>query len=110
MWPYKEKNSYVITTQKHLNDSDVEFITDDIADFFTQLKKENGKDIWLVGGAMLINHFIKNDLIDEYIITIFPLILGSGIKLFADDNPERKLQKTSTQSFGDVVEVRYSRG
>ena len=55
------------------------------------LKKLQGKDIWLVGGGILIDQFIKKDLIDKYIITIIPTILGDGIPLFKGENPEIRL-------------------
>jgi len=56
----------------------VHFVSGEVVDVLNDLKPESG-GIWLVGGADLINQFLKDDLIDEYIITVIPTVLGSGI-------------------------------
>lgn len=43
---------------------------------------EEGKDIWLFGGARLVEKFVERDFIDEYIASIIPVLLGSGRRLF----------------------------
>lgn len=50
---------------------------------------------------------LKNNLIDEYVVTITPHILGSGVPLFQDKNPEIHLTLTDTKRFGQFVNLYY---
>ena len=108
-WVYKDKKSYVATKQNFKADSNVEFISENITGFIKDLKKEKGKNIWLVGGGKLIDEFIKENLIDKYVITIIPTILGEGIPLFLDKNPEIKLTPVGTKITDGMVELTYVR-
>lgn len=109
VWAYEGKKCYVATRQKGLKDSKVEFITDDITKTITDLKKEAGKDIWLVGGGRLIDQFISHNLIDRYVITIIPTLLGAGIPLFSKENSELELELKLLESktFDGMVELTY---
>ena len=108
IWVYKGKKCYVATSDKYSKDENVEFILSDIVEFTKNLKHKKGKDIWLVGGAKLVDDFIKNNLIDKYIISIIPRILGSGISLFLDKNPEIKLKLIGEKVFNGIVAVSYT--
>ena len=55
----------------------------------------------------LLREFFKNNLIDEYVVTITPHILGSGVPLFQDKNPEINLTLTDTKRFGQFVNLYY---
>lgn len=46
------------------------------------MRRAEGKDIWLFGGAGLLTHFINAGLVDEMLLAIHPLVLGGGISLF----------------------------
>lgn len=108
-WVYEGKKCYVATTRKGEVDDRVEFLSEDIAEFVRKLKEQQGKDIWLIGGGKLIDEFIKKDLIDKYIITIIPTILGDGISLFLKENPEIKLRLVETKTVDGMVELTYIR-
>ena len=74
-FPYKGKECYVFSkTQKGKNEF-VEFIDTDAAAFVNNLRKQEGKNIWIVGGEKVIDTFMKAQLIDEYIITIAPILI-----------------------------------
>jgi dihydrofolate reductase len=107
IWVYKDKKCYVATKSNCENDCRAEFISKNITEFIKDLKKKKGKDIWLVGGAKLIDEFIKENLIDKYVVTIIPTILGEGIPLFLDKNPEIKLKPISTKITAGMVELTY---
>ncbi|MEG0366866.1 MAG: dihydrofolate reductase family protein, partial [Coprobacillus sp.] len=49
--------------------------------------KNAGKNVFLFGGGGLVDHFIKANAIDEYIIGVIPTILGEGRRLFLGNNP-----------------------
>lgn len=107
VWVYEGKKCYVATTKNYEPDSRAEYISEDITGFIKNLKKQQGKDIWLVGGAKLIDQFIKQNLVDKYIITIIPTILGEGIPLFLGENPEIQLKLIGTKTNDGMVELMY---
>ncbi|MCP4523337.1 MAG: dihydrofolate reductase [Candidatus Gracilibacteria bacterium] len=107
---FESKKVYVATSKK--NDSkceSVKIINGDISKQIVSLKeKAEGKNIWLFGGAGLTDSFIKNNIIDEYIIGIIPTILGKGRKLFLENNPEIKLQLEESTTQEGIVILKYS--
>ena len=73
-----------------------------------RLRDEEGKDIWLCGGADILRTFIDLDFIDEYIFCLQPVILGAGKRLFPDLKTMLRLQLTSTTHLkSGVVMLRY---
>ena len=107
---FKSQKIYVITTKKLKNKYDnVEFINEDILKFVLNLQKKKGKNIWLFGGAGLTDEFIKADVIDEYIIGIIPTILGSGRKLFLENNPTIKLHFEECTIQEGIPIIKYSK-
>lgn len=108
-WVYEGKKCYVATSKKGFADKRVEFVSDGISGVVSSLKNQQGKDIYIVGGGRLIDEFIKKDLIDKYIITIIPKILGDGIPLFLRENPEIKLKLIETKTVDGMVELTYIR-
>lgn len=84
---YKNKKVYIATSQKIQNQDNIHFINGDICKIIQEEKEKEGKDIYLFGGGVLIDSFIKANIIDEYIIGIIPIILGKGRPLFLENNP-----------------------
>ena len=111
-WPYPGKTTYVVTTQPLQNppDANIKTFAGDAADLVAQIRQTTDQDIWLVGGGQLVTAFADQHLIDEYIITIIPLILGDGIPLFHDLQVEERLQLTGSQSYANgLMQLRYRR-
>jgi Dihydrofolate reductase len=84
LWPYKNCNCYVVTHNPAFEKENVIFITDKVIETIIQLKKEEGKNIWLVGGGKLTALLHEHKLIDEIIVTQISETLGKGIPLFSD--------------------------
>jgi dihydrofolate reductase len=83
--------------------SDVVFTHDDIAGVLASAKEKAGpKDVWIEGGANVAQQFINRGLVDEIILTLVPVFLGEGIRLF--DN----MQARASFSLQDVK--RFDRG
>ena len=59
----------------------------------------------VLGSGQLVQTLIENDLVDEYFLTVYPLVLGGGKRLFRDDEQLRRLElvDSSTTSTGGVV-------
>ncbi|MDP4147619.1 MAG: dihydrofolate reductase family protein [Bacillota bacterium] len=109
-FPYIHKKCYVFSSSHTGKDKYVEFINSSAKDFVDKLNEEAGGDIWLVGGADLVNSFMKNNLIDELIVSIIPIILGKGIRLFDNNNPETRLQLVESTSYSEgIVQIYYSK-
>lgn len=101
------KNKYVFSRHER-NDSNAVFISSGIAEKVAEIKKQDGKDIWLYGGASLIKTFIQLNLIDIYRISVHPVALGKGKPLFEHLKDILELKLTATHSFrSGVVQLIY---
>jgi dihydrofolate reductase len=72
----------VITHNKSNSNKQIIFTDVNPIDLLEKLKQQDGKDIWICGGANLVQQIMRADLIDRYYISIIPTLLGKGIKLF----------------------------
>lgn len=81
-WVYKEFTTYVITHNEHTSSDKIRFVNINPVELVKRLKEEKGKDVWICGGANLVQQLVNEDLIDYYYITVIPTLLGSGIRLF----------------------------
>jgi dihydrofolate reductase len=68
----------------------------DAAEAVSALKSEPGPDIAILGSGELIQSLRRRNLIDEYVLLIYPLLLGSGRRLFPDGGPPSELRLTSS--------------
>ena len=107
VWPYEGKESYVITRKIFKSNNDIKFVNSNVNELIIELKKKGGKDIWIVGGSLLIDSLIRDGLIDEYIIFTMPIILGDGIPLFLKSSNEIKLSLKDSNNFDGVVMTHY---
>ncbi len=86
----------------------VQFVTESIRAFAERLRKQAGKNIWMMGGGETIGSFLDEDAIDEFIITVVPMFIGEGIPLIAPRHREVPLRLLSLQRFPDgVVQLHY---
>ena len=98
-------------TLKSVDWKNSQLIKGDVAQEVAKLKREEGPEIQVHGSANLIQTLLKNDLIDEFSLWIFPVVLGTGKRLFEDGAIPASLQlidsKTSTTG---VIMSRFKRG
>ena len=106
---FKNKKVYVATSHNLDDYSNIHFINADICKDILEEKDKEGKDIFLFGGGILVDNFIKRDLIDEYIIGIIPTILGNGRPLFLKDNPKLDLHLKEYIIENGIVILKYSK-
>lgn len=105
-----DRNVYVITRTEKPNVGKTTFYTGDLTELVQQLKSQNGKNIYCDGGAEIINELLKKDLIDEMIISVIPVLLGSGTRLFKDGRPEQQLELVNAKTFETgLLQMYYKR-
>lgn len=109
IWPYAGKECFIITHCPLESNNEINFINQDLYTLINLLKNRDGKDIWICGGANIVNQLIKCDLIDRFCISIIPSILGNGIQLFSTHEKEMRLKLISTQSYNGITDVIYER-
>ena len=108
-WVYTDLTSYVITHRELYSTDKIIFTEKNPCDIANELKQKQGKNIWVCGGADVIQQFIEADLIDEYYISVIPAILGSGIRLFGTIPKEIKLKLVHTQTYNGITDLIYTR-
>ena len=84
------------------------FYTGDLTQLIHDLISQAGKNIYCDGGAEIANELINSDLIDEYIISVIPILLGDGIKRFKDSRTEQRLALISSKQFDKgLIQLHY---
>jgi dihydrofolate reductase len=106
-FPYKNKRCYVFSKSICEKNEHVEFINSDIVEFTNKIKESEGENIWIVGGGNLLHFFIKERLVDEFIITIAPTLIGRGIPLFKEIDFEIELNLKGMRQFNQFAELHY---
>ncbi len=106
-WYYPGKRVIVLTHRPTESRHGEEFYTGDVEALVRQLSESGARRIYVDGGAV-IQQFLKAGLIDDMTISVIPILLGSGIRLFAGGEPEARLTLSSTQSWpSGLVQLRY---
>jgi len=109
-YPHTDKDVYILTRTAKPSVGNFKFYTDDFTQLVNNLKSNPGKNIYCDGGAEIANELMKNNLVDEYIISVIPILLGDGIKLFKDGRPEQKLELISVKDFEKgLTQLHYKR-
>ena len=108
-WPYGDKPIIVLSNRNlPVERPGVEIYNGDLETFVNERLKPNYKNVWLVGGAFLIKDFIRLKLADEIRLSILPIILGEGTRLFDDTVQEQALHlKDVTAYKSGMVELFY---
>ena len=105
-YPYTDKKSFVFTKTNQNKDENVGFLLN-VEKFIEDGFPGAGENIWLVGGAQIIASFLKNQVVDEIIISFIPVLLGKGIPFFKNIENEIKLELVKTKKYSQLVETHY---
>jgi dihydrofolate reductase len=90
-WPYGDTPSVVVTGRKLSSTrKSVEFYSGDLKTLVDVKLTHRYRNIWLVGGAMLCQRFLELGLVDEIRLTIAPVLLGEGLRLFSGSRTKEK--------------------
>ncbi len=91
---FKGLKTYVLSNQSFpiVAGTDVEFYRGDLGELIEKIKKENNKNIYIVGGGQVVSSFLNSNLIDELLVFVVPILLSEGIPLFSALNKEIDLR------------------
>ena len=108
-WPYGDTPTVVLTSRKLPSTREsVEFYSGDVQRLVDATLAPRYRNIWLVGGAMLCQSFLSLGLVDEIRLTIAPVLLGDGLRLFGNSGTETKWQLKDVVAFkNNFVELWY---
>ncbi len=123
-WPHQEdspftavlndRQKYVASTtlEEPLPWSNSTLLKGDAAEAVARLKEQPGQDLGVLGSGELVQSLMRRDLVDEYLLLIYPLVLGSGRRLFADGGAlaALRLVDAKTTTTGVVIATYRPRG
>ena len=97
------------TLEEPLEWNNSTLIEGDVAEGVSELKQQAGKDILVFGSADLVNALMEHDLIDEYRLMVFPVVVGKGKRLFEEGIDTKSLRLADSKTFDSgAVVLTYS--
>lgn len=95
----------VSTTLQEVSWNNSRLIRGNLVEEVSKLKQLPGKDILVAGSCQLVSTLMQHDLIDEYRLMVFPILVGNGKRLFSDYNDRKVLKHVETKTFRSGVTV-----
>jgi dihydrofolate reductase len=110
-WPYGDTPTVVVTKRKMASTrKSVEFYSGDLKKLVGEILAPRYAKIWMVGGAMLGQSFLKFGLVNEIRLMIAPVILGDGLRLFGDSGNEQRWRLNNVVAYKNgYVDLSYRR-
>jgi dihydrofolate reductase len=110
-WPYAGKTCIVFShypKKCQSNNSATQVTNEEPGRVVARLRKEEGQDLWLMGGGELVASFLEHNLIDKIILSIHPILLGSGIPLSGSIIKRTEMRLISCEHFkSGLVQLCY---
>jgi dihydrofolate reductase len=110
-WPYGDTPTVVLTNRKlQSTRKSVEFYSGDLNKLVTEILAPRYRNVWLVGGALLCQSFLRLGLVDEIRFMVMPVLLGEGLRLFDHCCTETRWRLKNVVGFRNgMVELWYGR-
>ena len=104
-WPYPDRDTVIITSDPHFEPRTprTRIVSDNIISELEKIKTKTQRDIWVVGGAILVRSLMEMNFIDQIRLFQMPLILGNGIRLFPEGTPPATLIPAGIENFDNGV-------
>jgi dihydrofolate reductase len=109
-WPYGDTPTVVLTGRKLLSTrKSVEFYSGDLKTLVDEKLAPRYRYVWLVGGALVSQRFLELSLVDEISLTIAPVLLGDGLRLFGGSPIEKRWDLKNVVAYKNgFVELSYA--
>ena len=109
-FPHRGRTCYVLSRTPRAADDNVRFYDGDLADLVASIRKTSTGNIFVDGGAEVVHEFMRKDLIDRFVISVLPILLGEGVPLFRPGWNELPLVLRSSRAFSSgLVQNTYDR-
>jgi len=106
-WPYAGKRCVVLTNSTRAPQHGEEFFSGSVRELRTRLASEGAERVYVDGGAV-IQQFLKEELIAELTLSVIPVLLGEGVRLFGTTSKDLPLELVSARNFpSGLVQLRY---
>jgi dihydrofolate reductase len=107
-FPHAQMDSYIITRTPRKDIDKIKFYSGNLKELVLRLKQERGKNIFIDGGAEIVNALLKEKLIDQIYLSIVPILLGDGVRLFKEGLPEQNLRLINSKQFETgLIQLQY---
>ena len=108
--PAERHSCYVITRTPRQKENGVTFYTENLKKLLEELRQDEGKNIYCDGGAEIVKLLMEDNLIDEFRISVIPIMLGSGKRLFKGGTPMMDLKALPVVEYDSgLIQLRYER-
>jgi dihydrofolate reductase len=105
---YSGKKVYVVSSGRKGQDGIAEYYNGDLGALIGKLKSETGLDIHIDGGGELVFSLLKEKLIDRMVVSVIPVLLGGGTRLFRPSFTFQKIKLTNCLTFSTgLVQLHY---
>jgi dihydrofolate reductase len=91
------------TLEEPLEWNNSTLIEGNVAEQIVELKRQPGKDIGIVGSGTLVRSLLQDDLLDELRLMVYPIVMGSGKRLFEEGDDQKALKLVDSKTFGTGV-------
>lgn len=109
-FPHADKRCYVVSRTRTGQDEYATFYNGSIPDLLRELKSQPGKDIYVDGGAELMREVLQAGLLDRVCLSVIPILLGGGVRVFDGGFDSVPLRLQSSQAFDSgLVQLWYSK-
>lgn len=108
-WVYKGLDCHVLTHRTVAPQEGIRFTDEPPCELVRRLQRATGKGIWICGGADIVRQLLNEGLVDRFHISVIPVLLGNGIRLFNTMEMQTRLKLVRTQHYNGIVEMVYQR-
>jgi dihydrofolate reductase len=96
---------FVVSTTLSEMEWNASLLTGNLAEEVSRIKQQPGQDVLIFGSGELVHSLMSLDLIDEYRLMVFPVVVGSGKRLFREGSEKKVLKLIETRTFSSGVIV-----
>ncbi|MCU0387825.1 MAG: dihydrofolate reductase family protein [Chitinophagaceae bacterium] len=107
-FPHADKQTFILTRTEKPSEGNVQFYAGSLTELMATLRNQTGKNIFVDGGADVVNSLLQINQIDEMIISIIPSLVGDGTPLFKPGRSFKNLKLTESKAFeSGLVQLHY---